>query len=129
MASSRSDESLLGYDKVAKDYDKRRPDYPQEIITLLTQVLDLKPGISVVDLAAGTGKVTKALLPLKLNLYAVEPVAEMREVFTQHFPNVPILDGKAEAIPLLLKALMWSSSEPLSIGFKEKKRFLKLHAS
>jgi SAM-dependent methyltransferase len=92
--------STAGYNNVAHDYDKGRPDYPLEIIPFLTTVLELQPNTTVLDLAAGTGKVTKALKPLGLNLCAVEPVAEMRKVFAHLYPDVPILDGTAEKIPL-----------------------------
>jgi ubiquinone/menaquinone biosynthesis C-methylase UbiE len=91
---------VIGYDKVAKDYDKGRRDYPKEAISILVSVLDLQPKVKVLDLAAGTGKLTKALQSLDLDLCAVEPVAEMRAIFTHHFPNIPILQGIAEAIPL-----------------------------
>ena len=57
----------------------------------------LGAGAAVLDLAAGTGKLTRPLAAAGLDVTAVEPVAEMRAVLP---PPVPALDGTAEAIPL-----------------------------
>jgi ubiquinone/menaquinone biosynthesis C-methylase UbiE len=91
---------ISGYDRIAQDYDKGRPDYPQAIVPILTNALHLQPGNMVLDLAAGTGKLTKALKNTGVCLYAVEPVAEMRAVFSKQFPEIPIMEGQAEAIAL-----------------------------
>lgn len=54
----------------------------------------------VLDLAAGTGKLTEGLLALGLNVTAVEPDAAMRAEFARGFPQVTVFDGTAERIPL-----------------------------
>jgi SAM-dependent methyltransferase len=59
----------------------------------------LKPGDTVVDLAAGTGKLTRLLVDRGLRVIAVEPVAEMRAVLAQGV-DAEVLDGTAEAIPV-----------------------------
>jgi SAM-dependent methyltransferase len=51
--------------------------------------------VTVVDLAAGTGKLTRALLPTGATVVAVEPVAEMRALIE----GAEALDGRAEAMP------------------------------
>ena len=63
-------------------------------------MLHLGPGRRVLDLAAGTGKMTRLLAPSGVDLVAVEPVAGMRAAFEEAVPGVEILDGTAEAIPL-----------------------------
>ncbi len=66
----------------------------------LGRVLHLGPGRTVVDVGSGTGKFTRALAPLGAARVAVEPTEGMRRVFERVVPNVPVLDGTAEQIPL-----------------------------
>jgi ubiquinone/menaquinone biosynthesis C-methylase UbiE len=54
----------------------------------------------VVDLAAGTGKLTRALLPSGARVVAVEPVAGMRDTLLSAVPGVEVLEGTAEQLPL-----------------------------
>jgi SAM-dependent methyltransferase len=54
----------------------------------------------VLDQAAGTGKLTDALLPLAGRVVAVEPLAEMRRVLTARHPQAEVVAGRAEDIPL-----------------------------
>lgn len=63
-------------------------------------VLDLGPGRTVVDLAAGTGKLTRMLQPSGARVVAVEPLAEMRAELRRVLPHVEAVPGTAEAIPL-----------------------------
>jgi SAM-dependent methyltransferase len=54
----------------------------------------------VLDLAAGTGKFTRQLVPLGAELIAVEPVARMRRKLAEVLPGVTALAGTAEEVPL-----------------------------
>jgi ubiquinone/menaquinone biosynthesis C-methylase UbiE len=54
----------------------------------------------VVDLAAGTGKLTTLLVARGLNVIAVEPVAEMRAVLQARVPSTDVREGTAEGIPV-----------------------------
>jgi ubiquinone/menaquinone biosynthesis C-methylase UbiE len=54
----------------------------------------------VVDLAAGTGKLTRRLVPSGARVVAVEPLAEMRAVLEHTVPAAEVLPGTAEALPL-----------------------------
>ena len=89
-----------GFDRAAPTYERGRPDYPATAIAHLARVLRLRPGTTVVDLASGTGKFTRALAPTGAARVAVEPAAGMRRVFARVVPDVPVLDGTAEEIPL-----------------------------
>jgi len=89
-----------GFDAGAEAYERGRPSYPDDAVSHLVDVLQLGPGRRVLDLAAGTGKMTRLLVPTGVDLIAVEPVAGMRAAFAAAVPGVDILEGTAEAIPL-----------------------------
>lgn len=80
-------------------YDHGRPGYAPEAIAALASTFHLGPGTAVLDLGAGTGKLTRQLLGTGARVMAVEPIAEMRERFSQVLPGVPVFAGSAEAIP------------------------------
>jgi ubiquinone/menaquinone biosynthesis C-methylase UbiE len=92
--------SAHGFQTAAGDYERARPDYSDEAGRWLAERLDLRPGRKVVDIAAGTGKLTRALLATGAKVVAVEPVAGMRERLAAALTGVELLDGVAEAIPL-----------------------------
>ncbi len=81
-------------------YERGRPDYPAAAIARIVERLDLRPGRTVLDLAAGTGKLTRLLVPSGANVIAVEPVREMRTELERRVPGVATLGGTAERIPL-----------------------------
>ena len=66
------------FDAAADAYERGRPGYPPEAVEAIAAFLDLRPGRSVLDLAAGTGKMTRSLVPTGARVVAVEPVAGMR---------------------------------------------------
>ncbi len=76
-----------GFDAGADAYERGRPSYPDEAIAHLVEVLRLAPGKRVLDLAAGTGKMTRLLVPTGVDLVAVEPVAGMRTAFAAAVPG------------------------------------------
>jgi SAM-dependent methyltransferase len=81
-------------------YERGRPDYPAAAVARIVSKLDLRPGRTVLDLAAGTGKLTRMLVPSKANVIAVEPVREMRAELERRVPGVVVLAGTAERMPL-----------------------------
>lgn len=81
-------------------YDHGRPGYAPHAIHALATAFHLGPGTTVLDLGAGTGKLTRQLLGTGARVTAVEPIAEMREQFSRVLPEVPVFAGPAEAIPL-----------------------------
>ncbi|TMM16368.1 MAG: endonuclease III, partial [Actinobacteria bacterium] len=85
-----------GFGLAADAYERGRPDYPADALAFLVERLDLRPGRTVADLAAGTGKLTRLLAPTGADVIAVEPIAEMRA----KIEGARVLDGAAEAIPL-----------------------------
>jgi SAM-dependent methyltransferase len=92
--------SARGFDGAADVYDRVRPGYPRAAIDWLREVLGLGPGRTVVDLAAGTGKLTVPLLSTGARVIAVEPAAGMLDVLRRAAPAAEALNGVAEEIPL-----------------------------
>lgn len=87
-----------GYERGGDDYERARPSYPPRAVALLVEELGIGPGRTVLDLAAGTGKLTRLLRPTGATLVAVEPVAAMRR-HLESVPDVQVVAGTAEAIP------------------------------
>jgi len=85
---------------VADRYERGRPDYPPAVVGALTGELGLAPGARVLDLAAGTGKLTRALLAAGLDVVAVEPQPELRALLSAGDGGADVRPGRAEAIPL-----------------------------
>jgi SAM-dependent methyltransferase len=88
-----ADPQGLAFDRVAEDYDRGRPGWP-------TGVIDGIDGETVLDLAAGSGKLTALLLEHFPQVIAVEPLAGMRAVLERNVPGAESLPGSAERIPL-----------------------------
>jgi ubiquinone/menaquinone biosynthesis C-methylase UbiE len=89
-----------GFAAVADAYERARPTYARPAIEWLAERTELGAGRVVVDLAAGTGKLTRALVETGARVVAVEPIAAMRAKLVEALPAVQALDGAAEAIPL-----------------------------
>jgi SAM-dependent methyltransferase len=96
----RGDGDHAVFDHVAGEYARTRPDYPAAALERLVQATGLTPGSDVLDLAAGTGKLTVALVARGLRVIAVEPLPRMRAQLERELPHVVVLDGTAEQIPL-----------------------------
>jgi SAM-dependent methyltransferase len=80
----------------ADAYERARPNYPEAAVEWLVP----EGARTVLDLGAGTGKLTRSLAARGLEVVAVEPIAEMRANLSAALPEVRALDGTAEAIPL-----------------------------
>lgn len=88
-----SDPQGLTYDRLADDYERGRAGWPPAM-------LDGIDGSSVLDLAAGTGKLTRLLVERFDTVVAVEPLAGMRRVLERLVPDAEVVPGSAEEIPL-----------------------------
>jgi SAM-dependent methyltransferase len=91
-----SDDHALSFGAAADDYDRARPTYPDAVVDWLLDGVD---GL-VVDIGAGTGKLTQSLVARSGHVVAVEPDAEMRTILHAKVPRVDARDGTAEHLPL-----------------------------
>jgi SAM-dependent methyltransferase len=89
-----------GFGAATDVYVRGRPDFPRESLDWLRDDLALGPGMTAVDLGAGTGKFTRLLLRTGAQVVAVEPVAAMRDRLHRDLPAVAALAGRAQQIPL-----------------------------
>jgi SAM-dependent methyltransferase len=92
--------AVQGFGQASEAYELGRPGYPPKAVARLARKLQLRPGRIVLDLAAGTGKLTALLVGTGAKVVAVEPVDEMRGVLERALPDVAACRGSAEAIPL-----------------------------
>jgi len=92
--------AAVGFERGADDYVASRPGYPRAALDLLVTELGLGPGVEVLDLAAGTGKLTVDLVARGARVVAVEPVAAMRARLTRDVVGIDVRDGIAEALPV-----------------------------
>ena len=83
-------------DRWPEDYERGRPGWPSEVV----DIPGLPSAATVLDLGAGTGKLTRLLAPTFGRVVAVEPAEEMRRLLVPLCPGVEVLAGSAEEIPL-----------------------------
>jgi SAM-dependent methyltransferase len=91
---------LRGYGSCSDDYQRARPAYPPASIDMVTRRFDLKSESVILELGAGTGKLTRALCEFGATVLAVEPVAAMRAHLSQLASNASVVGAAAEAVPL-----------------------------
>lgn len=127
MTTEETRQRSLSFGEEAAAYERGRPSYPPEAIDWLL------PGGArdVLDLGAGTGKLTVRLVERGLDVIAVDPIPEMLEVLSRSLPDTPALLGSAEEIPLpddsvdsVLVAQAWHWFDP-ERAIKEVTRVLR----
>lgn len=87
------------------EYDQHRATYAADVVEILLENLQVsgRKNASILDLAAGTGKLTEALSTRdeEFQIVAVEPLESMRSVLKDKgLVNVEVKDGHAESIPV-----------------------------
>lgn len=85
-----------GFGRAADAYELGRPGYSPAAVDFIAARLELAPGRVVVDLGAGTGKLSRLLTATGARVVAVEPVGEMRALIPA---GIDAVEGTAEAIP------------------------------
>src|SRR5438132_13950179 len=83
-------------DRGAEEYERTRPDYPPRVLDLVPVGADAE----VLDVGAGTGKLTRVLARRYARVTAIEPLDGMRAILERVVPGVEALAGRAEQLPL-----------------------------
>lgn len=89
-----------GFEAAADEYEAARPEIPEVALRFLTEQLCLRASSRILDVGAGTGKITRALARTYQNIIALEPVQAMRQKIHMFAPNTRVIGGVTEAIPL-----------------------------
>ena len=110
-------ERAASFARVADAYEQARPGYPADAVLWLVGEMPC----DVVDLGAGTGKLTRSLAALGHHVVAVEPLGEMLDRLRAAIPGVTAVAGSAESMPLpdgaadvvaCAQAFHWFDQEP-----------------
>ncbi len=119
------------FDRWHEAYERGRPGWPPEVV----DIPGLAPSATVLELGAGTGKLTRLLVSTFEHVVAVEPDEGMRRVLMGLCPDAEVLAGSAEAIPLAAasvdavfaaEAFHWFDGEP---ALAEIARVLRPHGA
>ncbi len=89
--------AAAGFDREAVRYDRARPGYPAAVVTRMAALA----GGPVLDLAAGTGKLSRALTERGLDVVAAEPVAGMRRFLSDGDAARHVVGAVAEHLPFV----------------------------
>lgn len=110
---------------IGQEYHRLRPDYPFEVVEWMLphNAATGRSPQRVLDLGAGSGKLTDALVARGLDVVAVDPSAEMLEVLRSNLPEVEAHVANAEALPLpdgsvdaVVVGQAWHWMDPLAAG-------------
>jgi SAM-dependent methyltransferase len=92
--------AAVGFARAADAYERGRATFPADAVAAILTATGALPGVTLLELGAGTGKLTRSLTGSGARVIALEPVAEMRAKLAANAPGVELLDAVAEAIPL-----------------------------
>jgi SAM-dependent methyltransferase len=91
----------LSFGQVADAYDRARPGYPAEAVEWMVG----RRGSTVVELGAGTGKLTDVLLATGHDVLATDPLEEMLQHLVLRHPDVRVATAPAEQIPAATRSV------------------------
>jgi ubiquinone/menaquinone biosynthesis C-methylase UbiE len=104
------------FGRVAAEYERARPEYPREAVLRAAAEFGLDSGTRVLDLAAGTGKLTRLLRERLSPIVAVEPDDEMRSLVpgdarAGSAEHIPVSDDGVDAV-FVADAFHWFAAGP-----------------
>ena len=94
-------ERAASFSRVADAYDRARPGYPREAVEWLTGTV----AATVVELGAGTGKLTDRLVELGHDVLATDPSEEMLAHLRLRHPELRVVTAPAEEVPVATRTV------------------------
>lgn len=131
MTKPKIHTTAMGYQNSSDTYEKGRPAYTEEAVFGLAEKMGLHANSQILELGAGTGKFTRILAGRYSNITAFEPVAAMRDRFSEVLSSIRILEGTGEKIAaenastdavIVANAFHWFNGE---LALKEIHRVLR----
>jgi SAM-dependent methyltransferase len=120
-------ERARSFETVAAEYERHRPDYPDAALRWAAERVGLGNGVRVLDVGAGTGKLTRGLVALGLDVVAVEPGAPMLAQLRRAVPEAEAFEAPAEAIPLPDSSVDAAFAGQAFHWFDRERALLELH--
>jgi SAM-dependent methyltransferase len=99
--ATSSTDPALSFASVADAYDRARPSYPLEAVEWMTGRIPA----TVVELGAGTGKLTDRLLELRHDVLATDPLDAMLQHLRLRHPELRVATASAEAVPVATRTV------------------------
>ncbi len=100
MSARVHPKAAVGFARAARAYERGRATFPAGAVDAILAATGAAPGRTLLELGAGTGKLTRSLTGSGARVIALEPVAEMRALLAETAPAAEALAGVAEEIPL-----------------------------
>lgn len=97
--------AVAGYSAESESYERGRPGYPAGLVDELLDALEVDSYTRVLDVGAGTGKLTRQIVSRVAWVGAVEPVAAMRDQLRHHVPHAAAVAAVAEALPVAMSSV------------------------
>jgi SAM-dependent methyltransferase len=96
-------DAARGFERAADAYERGRPEYPSSAVSLVVAALRLGPGVRLLDVGAGTGKLSRLVAASGATVLAADPADAM--IRRAAAPGVVPLRALAEALPFHDRAL------------------------
>jgi SAM-dependent methyltransferase len=120
-------EAVAGFARGAAAYERGRPAYPAAAVGWLASRLGLGPGKLVVDLGAGTGKLTRQLVPYGARVIALEPIREMATEMERAVAGVEVLAETAAGTSLASGSVDAATAGQSFHWFADQVSLLEIH--
>jgi SAM-dependent methyltransferase len=118
-------DAARGFELSADAYERGRPEYPAAAVALLARALSLGPGTLLLDVGAGTGKLSRLLAATGARVLAVDPAAAM--IRRAPAPGVLAARAVAEALPFRAGAFHAAAAASAFHWFDGPRALAELH--
>jgi SAM-dependent methyltransferase len=96
--------SWLHFERMAGEYASARPPYPDAVFDALRAEHVIGPGIRVLEVGAGAGLATRALVSSGSEVVAIEPGRELAALLRREVPGAAVVVGRLEDAALPVRA-------------------------